>query len=84
MKVADYKYLPRMYRSLYEGKPAIEKGEVWAQFDKRLSRARVALLSSAGLYVRLQQPPFDIERERREPTWGGRIAQTHSSGDGAW
>ncbi len=70
MKVDDYKYLPRMYRSLYENKAAIEEGEVWAEFDKRLSRARVALLSSAGLYVRSQQPPFDIERERREPTWG--------------
>jgi D-proline reductase (dithiol) PrdB len=70
MKVDDYKYLPRMYRSLYENKPAIEEGKVWAEFDKRLSRARVALLSSAGLYLRSQQRPFDVERERREPTWG--------------
>ncbi len=69
MKVDDYKYLPRMFRSLYENEPAVEEGRVWAQFDKRLSRARVALLSSAGLYV-CSQSPFDIERERREPTWG--------------
>ncbi len=69
MKVDDYKYLPRMFRSLYENEPAIEEGKVWAEFGKRLSRARVALLTSAGLYVRSQQP-FDIERERREPTWG--------------
>lgn len=69
MKVDDYKYLPRTFRSLYENEPAIEEGKVWAELDKRLSRARVALLSSAGLYVR-SQPPFNIERERREPTWG--------------
>ena len=70
MKVDDYKYLPRMFRSLYENDPAIEEGKVWAEFGKRLSRARVVLLSSAGLYVRSQQPPFDVERERREPAWG--------------
>jgi D-proline reductase (dithiol) PrdB len=69
MKVDDYKYLPRMFRSLYENESAIEEGKVWAEFDKRLSRARIALLSSAGLYLRSQQP-FDVERERREPTWG--------------
>ena len=69
MKVDDYKYLPRMFRSMYENDSAIEDGEVWAGFDKRLSRARVALLTSAGLYVR-SQPPFDVERERREPAWG--------------
>lgn len=70
MKVDDYKYLPRMFRALYENEPAIEEGKVWAQFDKRLSRARIALLTSAGLYVGSQQPPFDVERERREPMWG--------------
>ena len=70
MKVDDYKYLPRMFRSLYEDEPAIEEGKVWAEFGKRLSRARVALLTSAGLYVRSQQQPFDVERERREPAWG--------------
>ena len=69
MKVDDYKYLPQMFRSLYENDSAVEEGKVWAEFDKRLSRARVALLTSAGLYVR-SQTPFDIERERREPTWG--------------
>lgn len=70
MKVDDYKYLPRMLRALYENELAIEEGKVWAQFDKRLSRAQIALLTSAGLYVGSQQPPFEVERERREPTWG--------------
>ena len=69
VKVDDYKYLPLMFRSLYEDDSAIEEGKVWAELDKRLSRARVALLTSAGLYVR-SQTPFDIERERCEPTWG--------------
>lgn len=30
----------------------------------------MTLLSSAGLFVTEVQEPFDVERERREPTWG--------------
>jgi D-proline reductase (dithiol) PrdB len=43
---------------------------VWAPFGKRLAEARIALLTSAGLYLEGEQPPFDMERERREPLWG--------------
>jgi D-proline reductase (dithiol) PrdB len=42
---------------------------VWAPFEKRLADARVALLTSAGVYLD-GQPPFDGEREKTEPTWG--------------
>jgi hypothetical protein len=35
-----------------------------------LNKARVALLTSAGLYLKEQQESFDLERERREPLWG--------------
>jgi hypothetical protein len=27
-------------------------------------------VTSGGLYRKGHQPPFDLERERREPTWG--------------
>ena len=43
---------------------------VWAPFERRLSEATVMLLTSAGLYRRGDQPSFDGDRERREPTWG--------------
>ena len=36
----------------------------------RLADASIALLSSAGLYVAATQEPFDLDRERNEPTWG--------------
>lgn len=47
-----------------------EDEPVWAPFTKRLARARVTLLTSAGFYLEGEQSPFDTERERREPTWG--------------
>src|SRR3954454_22830729 len=42
----------------------------WAPFDVRLADASIALLTSAGLSIDGQQPAFDVERERGEPTWG--------------
>lgn len=42
----------------------------WAPFTRRLADARVTFLTSAGLYDAAWQKPFDVERERREPSWG--------------
>ena len=72
MKVDSFRYLPRTFRPLYEDpvRPPGEDVPVWAQPTKRLAETRVALLTSAGLYVEGEQPSFDLERERREPAWG--------------
>jgi hypothetical protein len=72
MRVDSFAFLPRSFRPLFEKPPRLEGHEapVWAPFEKRLAEARIALLSSAGLYVKASQPSFDGERERREPTWG--------------
>lgn len=55
---------------MYEAAPQHDHDPVWATFDTPLSEARIGLLSSAGIYLAEAQEPFDIERERREPTWG--------------
>lgn len=47
-----------------------ERDPVWAPFEKRLADARIALLTSAGLSLAGEQEPFDLDRERAEPTWG--------------
>ena len=72
MIVDSYKYLPRSFRPLYEGRGAFpgEESPLWAPFSKRLSDSRIALLSSAGLYVKASQPSFDMEREESHPEWG--------------
>lgn len=72
MIVDSYRFLPRSFIPLYSGAtPAPgDDGPVWAPFEKRLSGAQIALLTSAGLYLEGEQAPFDGEREKAEPTWG--------------
>jgi D-proline reductase (dithiol) PrdB len=72
MRVDSFAFLPRSFRPLFEKPPRLPGHEapLWAPFEKRLAEARVALLTSAGLYVKATQAPFDGEREKREPTWG--------------
>ncbi|HXC78020.1 MAG TPA: hypothetical protein VNU19_13315 [Candidatus Acidoferrum sp.] len=72
MKVDSYRFLPRSFRSFYEGRGPFtgEEEPVWAPFEKRLQDSRIALLTSAGVYVKKSQSPFDLDRERAHPEWG--------------
>ena len=72
MRVDSYRFLPRSFRAFYENPTRLpdEEAEVWQPFERRLAQARIALLTSAGLHLTGTQPPFDMERERREPGWG--------------
>jgi hypothetical protein len=70
--VDSYKFLPRSFRPFYEGRGAFpgEEERVWAPFAKRLADSRIALLTSAGIYLRGSQPAFDVDREQTNPEWG--------------
>jgi D-proline reductase (dithiol) PrdB len=72
VQVDSYRFLPRSFRSFYEGRGpfAGEEEPVWAPFEKRLEESRIALLTSAGLYLKKSQSPFDLDRERAHPEWG--------------
>lgn len=70
MTVDSYKYLPRSMRTTYESVPVIDEPHAWAPLPKPLHQCTIALMTSAGIYLKDSQEPFDIERERREPTWG--------------
>ena len=72
MVVDSYKFLPRSFRPLYEGRGPFpgEDAPVWAPFQKRLADSRIALLTSAGIYLKRTQPSFDLEREQTHPDWG--------------
>ena len=41
----------------------------WTPFDKSLNETTFALMTSAGINFKAD-PPFDVEREKREPAWG--------------
>jgi len=52
------------------------KGSIpWTPMSKRLSQTTIALVTSAGISLR-SDPPFDMEREKREPIWGDRSFRT--------
>lgn len=72
MIVDSFKFLPRTFRPLYEGRGPFtgEEAPVWAPFQKRLAESRIALLTSAGIYLKGSQPSFDLEREQMHPEWG--------------
>ena len=70
MPVDSFKWLPppiaNQYRALQ-----LERVEVpWTPLAKPIEQCRFALVSTGGLYVKGKDPPFDMERERREPNWG--------------
>jgi D-proline reductase (dithiol) PrdB len=43
----------------------------WTPMPKSLSQTTLALVTSAGISLK-SDPPFDMEREKREPLWGDR------------
>ena len=84
MPVDSYAFLPRAFRPMYENSPQFTHEPAWAEFAKPLAEAKVALLTSAGLFTPATQSPFDVERERLEPTWGDptmRIIPNHVTQD---
>lgn len=70
MPVDSYAFLPRAFRPVFESAPHFDHDPVWADLEKPLDQCKVALLSSAGMFLAGRQQPFDVEREKREPTWG--------------
>lgn len=70
MSVDSFKWLPRGLAAFYQGLTLEKEDAPWTPLAKPIAQCRFALLTTAGLYLKGQEPPFDLERERREPTWG--------------
>jgi D-proline reductase (dithiol) PrdB len=51
----------------------------WTPMAKPLNQTTVALVTSAGISLKTD-PPFDMEREKREPLWGDRSYREIPSG----
>lgn len=71
MPVDSFKFLPRLIATFYQMTEIEPRGSMpWTPLPRPLSECTVGLVTSGGFYLRDSQPPFDLERERREPTWG--------------
>ena len=71
MPTDSFKWLPRSIAGYYRAMdvPA-PQGIPWTPLAKPLEQCRVALITTAGIYLKDEQPSFDLARERREPFWG--------------
>ena len=71
MPVDSFKYLSRLITRFYKMSQVKKALPVpWTPLTKPLAQARFALVTSGGFYHKEQGEPFDVEREREEPTWG--------------
>lgn len=71
MNVDSFKFLPRIIAFYYQRtKRQPDYPIPWTPLKKPIEDCKFALVTSAGIYQSSNDPPFDVEREKREPTWG--------------
>ena len=71
MPVDSFKYLPRLIGAIYETTDVQKETPIpWTPLERPISECTFGLVTSGGLYQRGVEPPFDLQRERLEPTWG--------------
>lgn len=69
--VDSFKYLPRSIAHFYQtSAPPEVTVSPWSPVTKPLSESTFSLITTGGLFVKDVDPPFDLEREKAEPTWG--------------
>jgi len=73
MPIDSYRFLDFASRQIMKAwvsrEQPSEHSIPWAPMTKPLAHCTVALLATAGV-ARHEDPPFDQERERRDPWWG--------------
>lgn len=71
MTTDSFKWLPRSIAGYFQAMQIPEPdGIPWTPLRKPIEECRFALVTTAGLYVKGEQPSFDLDREKREPLWG--------------
>jgi len=71
MVVDSFKYLPRLIAAFYQMAEVEPRRPIpWTPMSGPLDQCTFGLVTSAGLYAANTDSPFDVERERLEPTWG--------------
>ena len=71
MPVDSFKYLPGSIAGYYRNLTVPREDPIpWTPLAKPLNESRFALVTTAGIFVKGAEPPFDADREKREPMWG--------------
>ena len=71
MTVDSFKFLPGSIAAYYRNLPVQPEEPIpFTPLGKPLSECRFALATTAAIHQLGKEPPFDTEREKREPFWG--------------
>jgi D-proline reductase (dithiol) PrdB len=71
MTVDSFKFLPGVIAAYYRNLPVQREEPIpFTPLAKPLGQCRFALVTTAGIHQKGKEPPFDSEREKREPMWG--------------
>jgi D-proline reductase (dithiol) PrdB len=71
MTVDSFRFLPRILAAFYQMTDQEPTFPIpWTRLPRPLTECRFGLVTSGGLYHRGTDQPFDLDRERAEPTWG--------------
>ena len=71
MAVDSFRFLPRALAAFYQMTDRKPDFPIpWTPLSSPLSECKFGLVTSGGLYQQDLAPPFDLARERQEPTWG--------------
>lgn len=71
MTVDSFKYLPRLIAFYYKRTARVPEMPIpWTPLKKPVSECKFGLITSGGIYNKKSDDPFDIDREKEEPTWG--------------
>ncbi|MDX1616924.1 MAG: hypothetical protein R3300_21630 [Candidatus Promineifilaceae bacterium] len=70
-EVDNFKYLSSLVSGYYQLAQVSGPEPIpWTPLTRPLAERRFGLVTSGGLYHKGHEPPFDLEREQREPSWG--------------
>jgi D-proline reductase (dithiol) PrdB len=73
-RVDGYRFLPPGLRAWIRNfirENAFHGSIPWTPLKRSLNQTTLALVTSAGISLKTD-PPFDMEKEKKEPTWGDR------------
>ena len=71
MAVDSFKFLPGILATVYQMSDQRPELPIpWTPLALPLAECTFGLVTSGGLYPRDIEPPFDVEREKAEPSWG--------------
>ncbi len=71
MQVDSFRYTSSLISRYYKlSRVEKELPIPWTPLNRPLAECRFGLVTSGGLYHQGHEPPFDLERECREPAWG--------------